>query len=96
MTSRAQQLEHDVQAIFNAFVQDHGGRAPRMVELPPADWTLLRDYIQMIREAEGFEMSTVDVAKTDGRANFRLFGLPIVAGAADLVAPQAIAEARDA
>lgn len=89
--TKAHQLEHAVQDAFNTFMQDNHGRAARMIELPPDDWKLLRDHIKAAREAEGFEISTADVAKTDGRENFRLYGVPIVAGVAGLKEVRAIA-----
>lgn len=90
MTTKAAELERAVQAAFNEFLQENHGHAPRMVEMNPTDWAALRDHIKIVREAEGFEVNTVDIAKTDGRENFRLFGLPVVAGGEDLASPKAV------
>lgn len=90
--NKGSELETAVQHALNDFINANDGRAPRMIELAPADWQILRDHVQMEREAEGFNINTVDRAKTGGRENFRLFGMPIVAGAVDLAGPQGVAE----
>lgn len=91
MTSRAAALQHEVQEALNGFVQDNNGRAPWFVEMKPDDWTFLRDHIKTVREAEGFDINTIDPAKVGGRENFRLFGLAVCPGAEDLPATRPVA-----
>lgn len=91
MTSRAAALQHEVQHALNAFIQDNGGRAPWFVEMKPDDWAFLRDHIKTEREAEGFDLMTINPDRVGGRENFRLFGLPVCPGADDLQAARAIA-----
>ena len=87
----ASELETAVQRALNDYLNENDGKAPRMIELAPADWQMLREHVRIEREAEGFSMNTIAIEKTDGRENFRLFGMPIVAAAEEIIAPRAVA-----
>lgn len=88
---KASELSTAVRRVLNDFINANDGRAPRMIELAPTDWQALRDQIQTGREAEGFPIYRVDLTKTDGRENFRLFGMTIVPAVEEIVGPRAIA-----
>lgn len=87
---RAATLTKGVLDALNAFLQDNDGRAPRLIEMGPGDWSFLRDFLKEHREA-GFSVTGgIAPAKLEGRENFVLYGLPIVA-AEGCEAPRAVA-----